>query len=116
MNVISWAPIMKENFGLDTIIALKERIDISAGIEITESMLQNVTIQTPPWYLTFSITSQSQLDTILKAVSDDTPIIIDIEGIGSEQIKVPNGRRVAVLAKSDWTFGKRLDGLVISFR
>jgi hypothetical protein len=52
---------------------------------------------------------------VLSAVSADIPIIIDIEGSGKNQITVPEGRKVAILAKSGWTFGKKQNGLVISF-
>ena len=112
-NAIAWAPILKERFNLDTVVAITNRIDTS--LAITEAMLQNVTLEAPPWFLTFSVTSQAQLDNVLAAVSVDTPIIIDIEGAGRNQITVPNGRKVAILAKSGWTFGKALKGIVVSF-
>ena len=113
-NAIAWASTIKEHFGLDTVISLKSRIDTS--VAITEAMLQNVTLTTPPWYLTFAVKNQEELDNVLAAVSADTPIIIDIEGAGKNQITVPEGRKVAILAKSGWTFGAKLNGLVISFR
>ena len=102
-----------KRFGLDTKIAITSRIEMTATI--TESMLQSVTLETPPWYVTFKVTSQAQLDNVLSAVSADIPIIIDIEGSGKNQITVPEGRKVAILAKSGWTFGKKQNGLVISF-
>ena len=49
-----------------------------------------------------------------KKTSSDT-VNIDIEGAGRNQITVPNGRKVAILAKSGWTFGKALKGIVVSF-
>ena len=113
-NAIAWASTIKEHFGLDTVISLKSRIDTS--VAITEAMLQNVTLTAPPWYLTFAVKNQEELDYVLAAVSADTPIIIDIEGAGKNQITVPDGRKVAILAKSGWTFGAKLNGLVISFR
>ena len=113
-NAIAWASTIKEHFGLDTVISLKRRIDTS--VAITEAMLQNVTLTAPPWYLTFAVKNQEELDYVLAAVSADTPIIIDIEGAGKNQITVPDGRKVAILAKSGWTFGAKLNGLVISFR
>ena len=112
-NAIAWAPTIKEHFGLDTVISMTNRIDMS--VAITESMLQNVTLTAPPWYLTFAVKNQTQLNNVLTVVSADTPIIIDIEGAGKNQITVPNGRKVAILAKSGWTFGKKLNGLVITF-
>ena len=112
-NVLNWAQTFKTAFNLDTRISITNRIDMS--VAVTEEMLQNVTLEAPPWYLTFAVTSQAQLDNVLAAVSADVPIIIDIEGAGSNQITVPNGRKVAILAKSGWTFGKKLNGLIISF-
>jgi hypothetical protein len=113
-NVLANAANFKR-FGLDTKIAITNRIEMSEGVQITEAMLQNVTLEAPPWYLTFAVTSQAQLDNVLAAVSADVPIIIDIEGAGKNQITVPNGRKVAILAKSGWTFGKKLNGLIISY-
>ena len=113
-NAIAWAPILKERFNLDTVVAITNRIDTS--LAITEAMLQNVTLEAPPWYLTFAVKNQEQLGNVLAAVSVDTPIIIDIEGAGKNQITVPEGRMVAILAKSGWTFGKKLNGLVITFQ
>ncbi len=111
-NVLANAANFKR-FGLDTKIAITSRIEMTATI--TESMLQSVTLETPPWYVTFKVTSQEQLDNVLSAVSADIPIIIDIEGSGKNQITVPEGRKVAILAKSGWTFGKKQNGLIISF-
>lgn len=112
-NALAWAQTFKTAFNLDTKISITNRIDMS--VAVTGEMLQNVTLEAPPWYLTFAVTSQAQLDNVLAAVSADVPIIIDIEGAGKNQITVPNGRKVAILAKSGWTFGKKLNGLIISF-
>ena len=113
-NVLANAANFKR-FGLDTKIAITNRIEMSEDVEITEAMIQNVTLEAPPWYVTFKVTSQEQLDNVLSAVSADIPIIIDIEGSGKNQITVPEGRKVAILAKSGWTFGKKQNGLIISF-
>ena len=88
---------------------------MSEGVTITESMLQNVTLDTPPWYLTFAVKNQTQSNNILAAVSVDTPIIIDIEK-SEEDIVVPDGRQVAILAKGGWKFGIKHKGLVVSLR
>lgn len=114
-NIISWASTFKSAFGLDTVVAITNRIEMTEGVEITEAMLQNVSLEAPPWYLTFAVKNQTQLNNVLAAVSADVPIIIDIEGAGKNQITVPNGCKVAILAKSGWTFGKKQNGLIISF-
>ena len=114
-NALNWAQTFKTAFNLDTKISITNRIEMTDDVEITEAMLQNVTLEAPPWYLTFSVTSQAQLNNVLGAVSVNTPIIIDIEGAGRNQITVPEGRKVAILAKSGWTFGKKLGGLIITF-
>ena len=116
-NALAWAPLFKDALGYDMKIAITNRIEVSQSLEITESMLQSVTLETPPWYLTFAVKNQEQLDNVLEAVSVDTPIIIDIDGIGKNQITVPEGRKVSILANSGCTFGRRQNGgLVISFR
>lgn len=114
-NVLNWAQTFKSAFGLDTKIAITNRIAMTGSVQITEKMLQSMTLEAPPWYLTFQVTSQAELDNVLAAVSVDTPIIIDIEGAGRNQITVPDGRKVAILAKSGWTFGRKQLGLIISF-
>ncbi len=104
-NVLNWAQTFKSVSGLDTKIAITNRIAMTECVQITEQMLYS---------LTFQVTSQAELDNVLAAVSVDAPIIIDIEGAGKNQITVPDGRKVAILAKSGWTFGRRRNGLVIS--
>ena len=113
-NVVAWVPTIKQHFELDTVISVTNRIEMSVALD--EEMLQNVTLEAPPWYLTFAVKNQEQLDRVLSVVSADTPIIIDIEGAGKNQITVPEDRKVAILAKSGWTFGAKLNGLVISFK
>lgn len=114
-NALAWAvdPFSNE-YGFGTAMAITNRIDMTATV--TEEMLQTVTLDAPPWYMTFKVTSQSQLDYVLDAVSTDIPIIIDIDGVGKNDITVPEGRQVAILAKSGWTFGRQKTGLVIIFR
>ena len=113
-NVIAWAPLLKEHFDLDTVISITNHIDSS--FELSDAMLQNVTISAKLWFLTFNVQSQAQLDNVLAAVSVDTPVLIDIEGAGRNQITVPEGRQVAILAKGGWTFGEKPKGIVITFR
>ncbi len=114
-NVLAWASTIKTAFDMDVIVNITNRIEMSESVEITEAMIQNVTLEAPPWYLTFAVKSQEQLNNVLGAVSVDTPIIIDIDGVGKNQITIPEGRKVAILAKSGWTFGKKLNGLIITF-
>ena len=113
-NVIAWAPLLKEHFDLDTVISITNHIDSS--FELSDAMLQNVTISAKLWFLTFNVQSQAQLDNVLAAISVDTPVIIDIEGAGRNQITVPEGRKVAILVKGGWTFGEKPKGIVITFR
>ena len=54
---------------------------IGATVAITADQLQDVTFQSPPWYLRFAVGSQAQLDNILAAVSTDTPIIIELTSL-----------------------------------
>ncbi len=114
-NILALASTFKSSFYMDTKIVITNRIEMSEGVTITESMLQNVTLDTPPWYLTFAVKNQAQLNNILAAVSVDTPIIIDIEK-SEEDIVVPDGRQVAILAKGGWKFGIKHKGLVVSLR
>lgn len=113
-NVFAWVPLIKEHFDLDTRISITNRIEMSAAI--TEPMLQNVTISALPWYLTFAVQNQSQLDNVLTVISVDTPVVIDIDCIDSNQVSVPEGRKVVILAEGGWTFGKKPKGIVITFR
>ena len=112
-DALGWAQTFKTAFDLDSRINITNRLEMAAAV--TESMLQNVTLAAPPWYITFAVQTQAQLDNALAAVQVDVPVIIDIDG-ATEDIVVPNNREVAILAKSGWTFGKRRTGIVISFK
>lgn len=113
-NVLAVASVFKEHFGLDTHIALTNCLTMTSTI--TEAMLQAVTLDVPPWYVTFKVNNQTQLDNVLAAVSADIPIIIDITDAGKNQFSVPEGRKVAILADSGWAFGRKVGGLVIVFK
>ena len=112
-NAIAWAANpFRSVYGLDTTISITNRI--STSVAISESMLQDVTFKAPPWYLTFAVTTQAQLDNTLAAVSTDVPIIADITG-AKEEITVPAGRSVAILTPGGATFNYHPRGLTISF-
>lgn len=113
-SVLAVAPVFKEHFGLDTHIAITNRIAMTASV--TEEMIQSVTLDVPPWYITFKVNDQEQLENVLAAVPADIPFIIDISDAGKNQFAVPQGRTVAILANSEWTFGRKLDGFVIIVR
>ena len=113
-QVLGLAQTFKTAFNLDVRIAIKKRINMTA--EVTESMLQSVTlVGAPPWYITFAVRTQAQLDYVLSVVQADIPVIIDMDG-ATEDIVVPEGRQVAILAKGGWTFGKKHKGLIIQFK
>lgn len=111
VKALEWAKTFKSDFFLDTTINITN--SIGASVSVTADQLQNVTFQTPPWFLRFAVDSQAQLDNILAAVSTDTPIIIELTKLDTP-ITVPEGREVAILAKSNMTFDKKRYGLVIS--
>ena len=112
-NVLAAASTFKAQFGLDSVVNITNRMDMT--VAITEDMLQNVTLSAPPWYLTFQVNSQTQLDNVLAAVSADIPIVIELTGL-DQQITVPPGRKVAILASENMTFRKKRNGLVITIR
>lgn len=113
-QVLGLAQTFKTAFNFDVRIAIKKRINMTA--EVIESMLQSVTlVGAPPWYITFAVRTQAQLDYVLSVVQVDIPVIIDMDG-ATEDIVVPEGRQVAILAKGGWTFGKKHKGLVIHFK
>ena len=113
-QALSLAQVFKTAFSIDVRIAVKKRISMTA--EVAESMLQNVTLTgAPPWYITFVVQTQAQLDNVLSLIQEDIPVIIDMDG-ATEDIVVPEGRQVAILAKGGWTFGKKHKGLIIHFK
>ena len=110
---LSLAQTFETGFGLDTRIAITNRINMTTAV--AEPKLQNVTLTSPPWYMTFAVQTQAQLDNVLAVVQEDIPVIIDIDG-ATEDVCVPEGRQVAILAKGGWTFGKKHKGLIIQFK
>lgn len=113
VKALEWAKTFKSDFFLDTTINITN--SIGASVSVTADQLQNVTFQTPPWFLRFAVDSQTQLDNILAAVSTDTPIIVELTKLNTS-ITVPEGREVAILAKSNMTFDRKRYGFVISLR
>lgn len=112
-NAFVWASSFKTHFGLDTVISITNTIETSsAAAEIMEEALENVTLNAPSWYLTFQVKTQAQLNRVLAAVSG--PIVADITG-ATEEIVVPEGRRVAILVPGGATFNYHKRGLIISF-
>ena len=77
---------------------------------------QNVTFQAPPWFVTFKVATQAQLDNVLAAIPENVPFVIEIDdSLSREEISVPAGRRVSVLVPDGGTFSRRRNGLIISF-
>lgn len=113
-KAISWAKTFKSDFFLDTTINITG--SIGATVEVSVDQLQNVTLQSPPWFLRFTVDSQTQLDNILAAVSTDTPIVIELAKNLLTPVTVPEGRDVAILARSNMTFDRKRIGIIISFR
>lgn len=112
-DALGWAQTFKTAFDIDSRINITNRVAMTAAV--TESMLQSVTFDSPPWYITFAVRTQAQMDNVLAAVQVDVPVIIDIEG-ATERIVVPENREVAILAKGGGTFIRDRRGVVISFR
>ena len=114
-DALGWAQTFKTAFDLDSRINITNRLEMTAAV--TEAMLQNVTLAAPPWYITFAVQNQAQLDNALAAVQADVPVIIDIDGATGD-IVVPSNREVAILAKGGWTFQRKVKsvGIVISFK
>ncbi len=113
-NVLSWAALFRDCLGYKTTVAITNRIEVAEEVEITESMLYNVTLEAPAWYLTFQVANQEQLRHVLEAVPVNIPIIVELTGL-NQPITVPDGREVAILARSNMTFDKKRVGLIISF-
>lgn len=109
-DAFAWAPTFKSGFGLDTHISITNAID--TAIDVSEH--PGVTFDTQVWQK-FKVSSQAQLDGTLAAVSTDSSIIIDATD-ATEDIVIPEGRRVAVIVPPGWTFWRQMRGLVLTFK
>ena len=109
-DALAWAPTFKSGFGLDTHISIANAIDTS--IDVSEH--PGVTFDTQAWQK-FKVSSQAQLDGTLAAVSTDSSIIVDATD-ATEDIVIPEGRRVAVIVPPGWTFWRQMRGLVLTFK
>lgn len=106
-DALAWAPTFKSGFGLDTHISIANAIDTT--IDVSEH--PGVTFDTQAWQK-FKVSSQAQLDGTLAAVSTDSSIIIDATD-ATEDIVIPDGRRVAVIVPPGGTFWRQQRGLVL---
>ncbi|MBO4286834.1 MAG: leucine-rich repeat domain-containing protein [Kiritimatiellae bacterium] len=106
-NVLAHAAIFKDEFDLDTRIAVTN--SLSSAVTVSAEDLQNVTFVT---YVTFTANTQAQLDATLAALPSAMPIVIDATG-ATETINVPEGRNVAVLVPGGGKYGPTRKGLVI---
>ena len=113
-NALAWADAFTANFKLAPIVNITNRIDMT--VSITEEMLQNVTFQASPWFVTFKVATQAQLDNVLAAIPENVPFVIEIDNsLSREELSVPAGRRVSVLVPDGGTFSRRRNGLIILF-
>ena len=104
----AWAPTFKSGFGLDTHISITNAID--TAIDVSEH--PDVTFDTQAWQK-FAVSSQVQLDGTLAAVSADSSIIIDATS-ATEDIAIPDGRRIAVIVPPGGTFWRQRSGFVLT--
>ena len=64
-NVLSWASTIKSAFDMDTKIVITNRIEVSDGVNIIDSMLQNVMMEAPLRFLAFTPTTANALMDVL---------------------------------------------------
>ena len=109
-DALAWAPTFKSGFGLDTHISITNAIDTT--IDVSEH--PGVTFDTQVWQK-FKASSQAQLDGTLAAVSTDSSIIIDATD-ATEDIVIPEGRRVAVTVPPGGAFWRQRRGFILMFK
>lgn len=109
-DALAWAPTFKSGFGLDIHISIANAIDTS--IDVSEH--PGVTFDTQAWQK-FKVSSQAQLDGTLAAVSTDSSIIVDATD-ATEDIVIPEGRRVAVIVPPGGTFWRQRRGFILMFK
>ena len=107
-DAFAWAPTFKSGFGLDTHISITNAID--TAIDVSEH--PGVTFDTQAWQK-FAVSNQAQLDGTLAAVSADSSIIIDATD-ATEDIVIPEGRRISVIVPPGGTFWKQWRGFVLT--
>lgn len=113
-NALTWAPKFKNVFGLDTCISITNVIE--GSIAIPSASLPYVTIDTTS-RVTFSVSTQSELDSTLAAITMTSPIIVDVSGMPKhEAITVPSGRNIAVLMPEGSRCVKAETGFIIVLR
>jgi len=106
-DALAWAPTFKSGFGLDMHISITNAID--TAIDVAEH--PGVTFDTQAWQK-FAVSNQAQLDGTLAAVSADSSIIIDATD-ATEDIVIPEGRRISVIVPPGGTFWKQWRGFVL---
>ena len=107
-NVVAAASTIKDVFGYDMRIVVKNAIEIDAG-SVTKEELAGITFDS----LIFSVKTQAQLNTVLAAVPAETPLAIDPEG-ATENLKVLKAdRKLYVMLPKTGTYKVVNGGLVI---
>ncbi len=117
VTVLESAPLFKDYLGMNTRVNITNTIEVASGT-ITAAMLNAVEFNT--MLLTFSVTTQAQLDDILEKFPATTyPMLaIDVKTSGSgktEQLTLPSNRELWVHLPGDGRYTPKYNGLIISF-
>lgn len=117
VKVLEAAPTFKNVFGWNVKVNVTNALEATSGA-ITPGMLSEVEINS--LMLTFKVNTQTQLDSVLAAVSASSHTILAIDASDSrEELTVPQGREVYVRLSGEGRNGKytpKINGLIISFR
>ena len=111
-EALNLATTFKSAFGLDTRISVTNRI--ASAVSIPASAYSNVMFDLHSW-VTFNVTTQTQLENTLAAISSDSMLIVDPTG-ATENLTVPEGRQVFVVLKEGDAIRRRLNGFTIRFQ
>ena len=108
-DIITYAPLIKEKFDMDTRICVTNAI-VSTGL-ITNEMLANASATFES--LMFAVKTQTELDNILTAVPVTIPIVIDPSG-ATENLSVDvENRKIHVALPTGGRYQIKRNGLMI---
>ena len=107
-NTLAWAPLFKENLGLNSKVVITNAIEAVEGT-ITSELLANVSFDS----LSFAVKTQAQLDMVLDAVPVETPLSIDPTGATENLTVMTENRKIYVLLPTNGTYRLTKGGFVI---
>ena len=111
-NTLAWANTFKSAFQMEAKISATNRI-VTSVASVNDTTIGTALVDPGAWhFIVFPVTTQAEMNALMTSLTVDVPLTIDVTG-QTEDLAVPAGREVTVLAVGGKKIIRRTQGFII---